>query len=256
MLEKTGPDWTLITPKGRICAAKVILANNGDLKSFGFARRRLMHVFLYASMTIELHKNALSRLGGPSRWGITPSDPMGTTMRRIDTAQGGNRIVTRTCASYSPGMVTSQAAVERASKNASPQVRRSFPDNCQRADGIELGRSPLPHLERCRRHARARARPVLRLRRQWSRHRSKHADGHSGGRSGDEPRIENPRPFPRRSATQETHAHALRQDRGNPLFPLEGVAGGGRIRLCPTALSANRSDQSAPLFISRLRDIG
>jgi hypothetical protein len=29
---------------------------------------------------------------------------MGTTMRRIDTAQGGDRIVTRTCATLRPGM--------------------------------------------------------------------------------------------------------------------------------------------------------
>jgi len=123
-ISRTGPDWIVATASGHVSAAKVILANNGHLESFGFARRRLMHVFLYASMTRELDRDSLAKLGGQSRWGITPSDPMGTTMRRIDTAQGGNRIVTRTCASYVPGMVASEAAVARAAK----VHRRKFAD--------------------------------------------------------------------------------------------------------------------------------
>lgn len=141
-LEKTGPDWILATPKGRITAGKVILANNGHLESFGFARRRLMHVFLYASMTVELDQNALSRLGGQSRWGITPADPMGTTMRRIDTSQGGNRIVTRTCASYVPGMVTSQAAVDRAARTH----RRKFADRFPAIADVPMEYSWAGHL--------------------------------------------------------------------------------------------------------------
>lgn len=40
-------------------------------------------------MTVELPPEALRKLGGEPRWGITPSDSMGTTMRRIDSALGG-----------------------------------------------------------------------------------------------------------------------------------------------------------------------
>lgn len=126
-LAKVNEDWILKTPSGNVTAAKVILANNGHLESFGFARKRLMHVFLYASMTVELNDNALSRLGGQPRWGITPSDPMGTTMRRIDTAQGGNRVITRTCASYLPGMVPSKAAVARAARVHRRKFAERFP---------------------------------------------------------------------------------------------------------------------------------
>ncbi|WP_254690614.1 NAD(P)/FAD-dependent oxidoreductase [Shinella daejeonensis] len=106
-----GRDWRLTTQHGHVTAAKVILANNGHLESFGFKRGRLMHIFLYASMTVDLDRNALAKLGGRPRWGITPSDPMGTTMRRIDAAQGGNRIITRSCASYLPEMNPSEATV-------------------------------------------------------------------------------------------------------------------------------------------------
>lgn len=110
---RAGSGWTLTTPKGRVSAGKVILANNGHLESFGFAANRLMHVFLYASMTVDLPSETLKALGGQPRWGVTPSDPMGTTMRRIDTALGGNRIITRTCASFLPGMEPSDAALRR-----------------------------------------------------------------------------------------------------------------------------------------------
>lgn len=58
-----------------------------------------MHVFLYASMTVDLPPETLKALGD-STHRASPPRTMGTTMRRIDTALGGNRIITRTCASF------------------------------------------------------------------------------------------------------------------------------------------------------------
>ncbi|MBN8631713.1 MAG: FAD-binding oxidoreductase [Rhodobacterales bacterium] len=124
---RTGAGWTLTTPKGRVSAGKVILANNGHLESFGFAANRLMHVFLYASMTVDLPPETLKTMGGQPRWGVTPSDPMGTTMRRIDTALGGNRIITRTCASFLPGMETSDAALKRTAAVHARKFADRFP---------------------------------------------------------------------------------------------------------------------------------
>jgi glycine/D-amino acid oxidase-like deaminating enzyme len=96
-LARTGPDWDIKTTGGKVTAQTVILATNGHLESFGFEKGRLMQLFLYASMSPNLNSEQMQALGGAPRWGITPSDPMGTTVRRIDMAQGGNRIVTRTC---------------------------------------------------------------------------------------------------------------------------------------------------------------
>lgn len=110
---RSGAGWTVTTARGRVTAGKVILANNGHLESFGFAQNRLMHVFLYASMTVDLPAETVKSLGGAPRWGVTPSDPMGTTMRRIDTGLGGNRIITRTCASFLPGMEPSESDLKR-----------------------------------------------------------------------------------------------------------------------------------------------
>lgn len=126
-MTRRGNAWDLATAKGRVAAGRVILANNGHLESFGFAANRLMHVFLYASMTVELDADSLRRLGGQPRWGVTPSDPMGTTMRRIDSGQGGNRIVTRTCATFEPGMEASEASLRRAAAVHRAKFAERFP---------------------------------------------------------------------------------------------------------------------------------
>lgn len=141
-LDRQDGVWTLTTPKGRVRAAKVILANNGHLESFGFARNRLMHVFLYASMTVELDAGTLRTLGGAPRWGITPADPMGTTMRRIDTGQGGNRIITRTCATFAPDMQTSDADLQRAAR----VHRQKFDERFPQLKGVRMEHSWAGHL--------------------------------------------------------------------------------------------------------------
>lgn len=102
-LSRTGADWRAQTPDGAVTAPRVILAVNGHVESFGFFRRRLMHIHLYASMTRALDADEAKRLGGEPRWGLTPSDPIGTTVRRI-CATGGDRIVVRNRVTYDPQM--------------------------------------------------------------------------------------------------------------------------------------------------------
>ena len=124
---REGAGWRAATRKGTISAGQIILATNGHLESFGIAKGRLMHLFLFASMTAELDLDALIALGGQARWGITPSDPMGTTMRRIDSGQGGNRIITRTCAVMRSGMRTTAADLKRASAVQRAKFGQRFP---------------------------------------------------------------------------------------------------------------------------------
>lgn len=126
-LERQTGGWAVSTAQGRVSAAQVILTVNGHLESFGFSKGRLMQVFLYAVMTPELDTEALQKLGGQPRWGITPSDPMGTTVRRIDSGQGGNRIVTRTCATLAPGQRVGPADVARAARVMQRKFDARFP---------------------------------------------------------------------------------------------------------------------------------
>ncbi|WP_136439637.1 NAD(P)/FAD-dependent oxidoreductase [Pacificoceanicola onchidii] len=140
--ERVGPDWQIETPKGQVTAPKVILTVNGHLESFGFARGRLMQLFLYAVMSPELDTEMLKRLGGQARWGITPSDPMGTTVRRIDTGQGGNRIVVRTCASLRPGMRPGSGGLAR----AQTVMQRKFDQRFPQLAGLKMAHAWAGHL--------------------------------------------------------------------------------------------------------------
>ena len=100
-LKKKGKNWNAVTPTGAVEAPRVILAVNGHAESFGFFRQSLMHVYLYASMTRPLSEDELKFAGGSSNWGFTPSDPMGSTVRKF-TASTGSRIVVRNRFTWSP----------------------------------------------------------------------------------------------------------------------------------------------------------
>ncbi len=124
---KQGGAWQVETARGTVSSGAVILTVNGHLESFGIECDRLMQLFLFAAMTPELDADALDRLGGQPRWGVTPSDPMGTTMRRIDSGQGGNRLITRTCAALRPGMAASGRDLARASRVMQRKFDQRFP---------------------------------------------------------------------------------------------------------------------------------
>lgn len=141
-LVREGAAWKVKTSAGQVSAGRVILTVNGHLESFGFEKGRLMQLFLYAVMTPELGPDALAKLGGQARWGITPSDPMGTTVRRIDTGQGGNRIVTRTCATLAPGRRISSGHVARAGR----VMQKKFDDRFPQLAGLKMEYAWAGHL--------------------------------------------------------------------------------------------------------------
>jgi glycine/D-amino acid oxidase-like deaminating enzyme len=123
---KRDRDWIATTPKGQVCAPKVIMAVNGHLNSFGFARGRLMHVFTYASMTRALTADEVARLGGASIWGLTPADPMGTTVRRIN-GTGGDRIVVRNRFTFDPEMTVDARRISQVARDHDRSFAARFP---------------------------------------------------------------------------------------------------------------------------------
>ncbi|MCH2078586.1 MAG: FAD-binding oxidoreductase [Rhodobacteraceae bacterium] len=128
-LHECGDGWRAVTPKGEVRAPKVILAVNGHLESFGFKARQLMHVFTYASMTRALSEKEQTALGGRAHWGLTPADPMGTTVRRV-----GDRLVVRNRFTYEPDMEVSDAALARIVKTHD----RSFVARFPMLSGVEM----------------------------------------------------------------------------------------------------------------------
>lgn len=118
--------WIAKTPAGKITAPKVILAVNGHANSFGHYKRQLLHVFTYASMTRAMTRAEIDRLGGAPDWGLTPADPMGSTVRRI-SGLGGHRLVIRNRFSCDPTMEISAAKLRRATASHDADLAARFP---------------------------------------------------------------------------------------------------------------------------------
>lgn len=125
-LERRDGAWHVRTPDGSVSAPKVILAVNGHIQNFGFFERRLMHVFTYASMTRAMTKDEVGRLGGATRWGVLPADPMGSTVRRI-SGIGGDRIIVRTRFTYDPKMEVSDERLNSVGAVHDRSFRHRFP---------------------------------------------------------------------------------------------------------------------------------
>lgn len=125
-LEREKDTWQAKTPGGSVSVPRVILAVNGHAESFGFFKRRLMHVFTYASMTRPLSAKEVALLGGNPRWGCTPADPMGTTVRRI-SGTGGDRIIIRNRFTYDPSMEVGDARIARVGADHDKAFRARFP---------------------------------------------------------------------------------------------------------------------------------
>jgi glycine/D-amino acid oxidase-like deaminating enzyme len=125
-LEPGAGGWTARTPGGAVTAPKAVLAVNGHAESFGFFRRRLLHVFTYASMTRALTSDEVAALGGRPFWACTPADPMGTTVRRI-AGTGGHRIVVRNRFTYDPSMQVDDARIAAVAHDHDRAFRARFP---------------------------------------------------------------------------------------------------------------------------------
>lgn len=110
-LERKEGNWLATTPGGGVEAPAVILAVNGHAESFGLYKRRLMHIYLYASMTRPLTDVENAALGNGPHWGLTPADPMGTTVRKI-SGIGGTRVVVRNRLTWAPSRQIDEARLK------------------------------------------------------------------------------------------------------------------------------------------------
>lgn len=119
----TGRVHTVHTPKGRVSAPRLILTVNGHIESFGYFKRRLLHVFLYGSMTRRLTPEEVRKLGGEPAWALIPADPRGSTVRRLHE----DRILVRNSATYNPDMNPSERDIARFGRVHDASFRARFP---------------------------------------------------------------------------------------------------------------------------------
>jgi glycine/D-amino acid oxidase-like deaminating enzyme len=118
--------WSIKTTMGSIRSEKVILAVNGLVETFGFFKQRLMHINLYGSMTRALSPNEMALLGGSREWGFTPSDPLGSTVRRI-IGEDGDRILIRNQCTYEPDLSLPKNRLNSIKKNHTTSFKARFP---------------------------------------------------------------------------------------------------------------------------------
>lgn len=119
---KCGNLHTVHTPTGKVSATKIILAVNGHAQSFGFHRKRLMHIFTFASMTRSLSAAEQKKLGGHQKWGLIPVNPLGSTVRRYR-----ERLVIRNTVTYNPSLRTSERQIRRIGRRHDRSFRKRFP---------------------------------------------------------------------------------------------------------------------------------
>lgn len=125
-LLRIGEDWMARSNTGSVRAARVLLAVNGLIESFGYYRHRLMHINLYASMTRELSAAEVEALGGVDRWGFTPSDPLGSTVRRIN-GSGGPRLIIRNRCTYEASLGLPSERLQRITRDHRRTFDARFP---------------------------------------------------------------------------------------------------------------------------------
>ena len=100
---RRGDRWLATCATGSVTANRVILAINGLIETLGYYKHQLLHINLYASMTRALTEDEAKALGGHRRWGFTPSDPIGSTVRRIDSSEGPRLVIRNQC-TYEPAL--------------------------------------------------------------------------------------------------------------------------------------------------------
>lgn len=112
--------WHVQTSKGMLRCRNLVLANNSYARDLGAARSRLAAVYTYAGLTPQLPESVLQALGSNTNWGLLPTHPMGSTLRR--TADG--RLLVRSLHDYeregNPAVIAS--ALQERLVNRFPQV--------------------------------------------------------------------------------------------------------------------------------------
>ncbi|MDE3176494.1 MAG: FAD-binding oxidoreductase [Pseudomonadota bacterium] len=120
---ESGREHAVYTAKGSVTAPRLILTVNGHIESFGFYQKRLMHVFLYGSMTRRLSSAEVCRLGGEPAWALIPAAALGSTVRRLHE----DRIVVRNSMTWEPGMKPNPGDIARFRRVHEASFRARFP---------------------------------------------------------------------------------------------------------------------------------
>lgn len=111
------------TPQGEIRAARIILAINGLLSSFGYYPGTAIPLYTYASLTRPLSEVERQSISVSDPFGLIPADPFGTTMRLT----ADHRLFIRNIYSYVRNFRSTPAEIVRARKSHQMSFDRRYP---------------------------------------------------------------------------------------------------------------------------------
>ena len=114
-----GESFQLECEEGSIETANVLLTTNGHLGSFGFAKNRVFPMRTFASIA---KRPAGKCPMGSGNWGITSSERIGSSLRRL----AGNRILIRNTACYGYRARDPQDELNRVAKIHARTLERRF----------------------------------------------------------------------------------------------------------------------------------
>lgn len=129
-IEDLGPNKVLSFAGGKIAAGRVIRCTNAYAATFGGHPNGLLPVYTFASLTRAMSPEQVRRLGGKRSWALIPADPMGSTVRRLNT----DRICVRNHFVFRPNLEVSASDLAKARSLHQRSFERRFP----MLEGLEL----------------------------------------------------------------------------------------------------------------------
>jgi len=119
----TDDGFRLICPGGEVVAKQLIFTNNVFAEEFGVARRQVVPMATFASLTRPLSDDELGHLGAEREFGLLPASQNGSTVRR--TVDG--RILMRNTLSYARDKVFSHEQIAEVERNHRESLRKRWP---------------------------------------------------------------------------------------------------------------------------------
>jgi|SRR5690625_2183696 len=114
----------ILDSSAEVSCRNIILATNAFTAEFGYMERKILPMMTFASWTRPLKKNELELYQGCSNWGITPADPMGSTVRMTQD----HRILIRNGHRYAFDYNTPKNILPAIRKRHRKSLQKRFPE--------------------------------------------------------------------------------------------------------------------------------
>ncbi len=122
-LNRRDGHFQLEAEQGSVTTPRVLLATNGYSSLLGLARRQVLPVHTFGSMTRPLSPAQQESLGGETEWGLLGADYMGSSLRRTRD----QRLLVRNTLYHHRGLQVDQSRLEEIGRQHQALLEKRFP---------------------------------------------------------------------------------------------------------------------------------